>query len=63
METFNMSELKIIKLILIISMLSLAFFTGKECILSTLIYYKIIMGIFFLFFLNEAIRIYSIKTK
>jgi len=58
-----MSESKIIKLILVISMLSLAFFTGKECILSTLIYYKILMGSFFLFFIYEAMRIYSIKTK
>jgi hypothetical protein len=51
------------KLILIIAMISLAFLSAKECILSSEIYYKILMGIFFLFFLYEAVKIYSIKTK
>jgi hypothetical protein len=54
---------KMIKLILILSMISLAFLTAKECILSSENYYKILMGIFFLFFLYEAVKIYSIKTK
>jgi hypothetical protein len=54
---------KIIKLVLIISMLCLAFLSAKECILSSENYYKILMSIFFLFFLYEAMKIYSIKTK
>jgi hypothetical protein len=54
---------KLIKLILILSMLSLAFFSAKECILSSENYYKILMGLFFLFFLYESMRIYLIKTK
>jgi hypothetical protein len=54
---------KIIKLILIIPMLCLAFLSAKECILSSQIYYKVLMGIFFLFFIYESMRIYLIKSK
>lgn len=54
---------KISKLILIIPMLGLSFLCAKECILSSEIDYKVLMGIFFLFFIYESTRIFLIKSK